>query len=56
MGSCMNPPNLAIVTGFCRGRSLFNSIRENRLQTKDNHMKIIAQHIVQVMTNEALFQ
>uniref|UniRef100_H2YDE5 Protein kinase domain-containing protein n=1 Tax=Ciona savignyi TaxID=51511 RepID=H2YDE5_CIOSA len=50
MGSCMNPPHLAIVNGFCRGHSLYNYIRGG----KSNHVtvnqaKVIAQHIVQGM-------
>ena len=55
MGSCMDPPKLAIVTGFCRGNSLYNYIRANKNQTTSiNVAKIIAQHIVQV-TNVHFF-
>nr|CAB3260089.1 kinase suppressor of Ras 2 [Phallusia mammillata] len=50
MGSCMHPPHLAIVTGLCRGQSLYNHIRSSRYQTLNiNHAKIIGQHIVQGM-------
>ncbi|XP_076815863.1 uncharacterized protein LOC143461846 isoform X2 [Clavelina lepadiformis] len=50
MGSCMDPKYLAIVTGFCHGKSLYNYIRESRKQLVSvNQAKIIAQHIVQGM-------
>uniref|UniRef100_H2XK39 Protein kinase domain-containing protein n=1 Tax=Ciona intestinalis TaxID=7719 RepID=H2XK39_CIOIN len=50
MGSCMNPPHLAIVTGFCRGYSLYNYIRSGKSNPVSiNRAKVIAQHIVQGM-------
>ena len=55
MGSCMNPPRLAIVTGFCRGQSLYKYIRTYKNEAVNlNSAKIIAQHIVQVNFNECL--
>ena len=51
MGFSIDPPRLAIVTGFCRGKSLYNYIRDRDSKSKSsyiNHAKLIVQHIAQV--------
>lgn len=49
MGSSMNLPKLAIITSFCRGKSLYQYIRSSRDHVNLNTAKIIAQHIAQGM-------
>nr|XP_039251787.1 kinase suppressor of Ras 2-like isoform X2 [Styela clava] len=50
MGSCMNPPRLAIITGICKGYSLYQLIRSAKdQQVPLNRAKFIAQHIAQGM-------
>lgn len=49
MGSSMNLPKLAIITSYCRGKSLYQYIRASRDHVNLNNAKIIAQHIAQGM-------
>lgn len=49
MGSSMNPPKLAIITSYCRGKSLYQYIRTSKDHVNLNIAKIIAQHIAQGM-------
>ena len=57
MGSCMNPPRLAIVTGLCKGQSLHNHIqglKEKNQTIITNQAKLIGQHIAQVGSGTAV--
>lgn len=49
MGSSMNLTKLAIITSYCRGKSLYQYIRSSRDHVSLNNAKIIAQHIAQGM-------
>ncbi|XP_056612327.1 kinase suppressor of Ras 1 isoform X2 [Triplophysa dalaica] len=47
MGACMNPPDLAIITSFCKGRTLYSVVRDSKLDM--NKIRQIAQEIVKGM-------
>uniref|UniRef100_A0A8C2IP70 Kinase suppressor of ras 1b n=1 Tax=Cyprinus carpio TaxID=7962 RepID=A0A8C2IP70_CYPCA len=47
MGACMNPPHLAIITSFCKGRTLYSVVRDSKLDI--NKIRQIAQEIVKGM-------
>ncbi|XP_057207467.1 kinase suppressor of Ras 1 isoform X2 [Triplophysa rosa] len=47
MGACMNPPDLAIITSFCKGRTLYSVVRDSKLDI--NKIRQIAQEIVKGM-------
>ncbi|XP_029651429.1 kinase suppressor of Ras 2-like isoform X1 [Octopus sinensis] len=49
MGACMKPPDLAIVTSFCKGKSLFSSIYEFRQKFQFSKTVYIATQIAQGM-------
>ncbi|KAJ8312649.1 hypothetical protein KUTeg_010022 [Tegillarca granosa] len=47
LGACMKPPHLAIVTSYCSGQTLFNSIRKEKFPI--NKAIIIGQQVAQGM-------
>lgn len=47
MGACMHPPHLAIITSFCKGRTLYSVVRDSKLDI--NKIRQIAQEIVKGM-------
>lgn len=49
MGACMNPPNLAIVTSLCKGKTLYTMIHMHNEKFAINKITIIAQQICQGM-------
>ncbi|XP_075993772.1 kinase suppressor of Ras 1-like isoform X2 [Genypterus blacodes] len=49
MGACMAPPHLAIITSFCKGRTLFSTVRESGHLLDLNKTRQIAQEIVKGM-------
>ncbi|XP_028856021.1 kinase suppressor of Ras 1 isoform X3 [Denticeps clupeoides] len=49
MGACMNPPQLAIITSFCKGRTLFSAVRDSKFTLDLNKTRQIAQEIVKGM-------
>uniref|UniRef100_T1GI68 Protein kinase domain-containing protein n=1 Tax=Megaselia scalaris TaxID=36166 RepID=T1GI68_MEGSC len=49
MGACMNPPNLAIVTSLCKGKTLYTMIHIHNEKFALNKITIIAQQICQGM-------
>ncbi|KAK1786032.1 hypothetical protein P4O66_017756, partial [Electrophorus voltai] len=49
MGACMNPPQLAIITSFCKGRTLFSVVRDSKNTLDINKTRQIAQEIVKGM-------
>ncbi|XP_062407769.1 kinase suppressor of Ras 1-like isoform X2 [Sardina pilchardus] len=49
MGACMNPPQLAIITSFCKGRTLYSVVRESKSMLDINKTRQIAQEIVKGM-------
>ncbi|XP_076831848.1 kinase suppressor of Ras 1-like isoform X2 [Brachyhypopomus gauderio] len=49
MGACMNPPQLAIITSFCKGRTLFSVVRDPKNTLDINKTRQIAQEIVKGM-------
>ncbi|XP_059146950.1 kinase suppressor of Ras 2-like isoform X2 [Physella acuta] len=50
MGACMKPPNLAIVTSFCKGETLYTMIHLNKNIFKINKAIIVASQIAQGMS------
>uniref|UniRef100_A0A3B3S155 Kinase suppressor of ras 1 n=1 Tax=Paramormyrops kingsleyae TaxID=1676925 RepID=A0A3B3S155_9TELE len=49
MGACMAPPHLAIITSFCKGRTLYSVVRDTKNQLDINKTRQIAQEIVKGM-------
>ncbi|KAL0973330.1 hypothetical protein UPYG_G00202030 [Umbra pygmaea] len=49
MGACMAPPHLAIITSFCKGRTLFSFVRDSKNTLDINKSRQIAQEIVKGM-------
>uniref|UniRef100_A0A8C8GXC2 non-specific serine/threonine protein kinase n=1 Tax=Oncorhynchus tshawytscha TaxID=74940 RepID=A0A8C8GXC2_ONCTS len=49
MGACMAPPHLAIITSFCKGRTLFSVVRDAKNTLDINKTRQIAQEIVKGM-------
>ncbi|XP_055772768.1 kinase suppressor of Ras 1-like [Salvelinus fontinalis] len=49
MGACMAPPHLAIITSFCKGRTLFSVVRDAKNTLDINKTRQIAQEIVKCM-------
>ncbi|XP_066520863.1 kinase suppressor of Ras 1 isoform X1 [Hoplias malabaricus] len=49
MGACMNPPQLAIITSFCKGRTLYSFVRDSKNSLDINKTRQIAQEIVKGM-------
>ncbi|XP_053362927.1 kinase suppressor of Ras 1 isoform X2 [Clarias gariepinus] len=49
MGACMNPPQLAIITSFCKGRTLHSVVRDSKTSLDINKTRQIAQEIVKGM-------
>ncbi|KAI4896638.1 hypothetical protein NFI96_029896 [Prochilodus magdalenae] len=49
MGACMNPPQLAIITSFCKGRTLYSVVRDSKTSLDINKTRQIAQEIVKGM-------
>ncbi|XP_007236915.3 kinase suppressor of Ras 1 isoform X2 [Astyanax mexicanus] len=49
MGACMNPPQLAIITSFCKGRTLYSFVRDSKNSLDLNKTRQIAQEIVKGM-------
>ncbi|XP_058139804.1 kinase suppressor of Ras 1 [Dasypus novemcinctus] len=49
MGACMNPPHLAIITSFCKGRTLHSFVRDPKISLDINKTRQIAQEIVKGM-------
>ncbi|KAM4627453.1 kinase suppressor of Ras 1-like isoform 2-T2 [Polymixia lowei] len=49
MGACMAPPHLAIITSFCKGRTLFSVVRDSKDTLDINKTRQIAQEIVKGM-------
>ncbi|XP_044926263.1 kinase suppressor of Ras 1 isoform X8 [Mustela putorius furo] len=46
MGACMNPPHLAIITSFCKGRTLHSFVRDPKTSLDINKTRQIAQEII----------
>ncbi|KAK2506610.1 hypothetical protein MC885_015980 [Smutsia gigantea] len=53
MGACMNPPHLAIITSFCKGRTLHSFVRDPKTSLDINKTRQIAQEIVKVKRQPA---
>ncbi|XP_053131223.1 kinase suppressor of Ras 1 [Hemicordylus capensis] len=49
MGACMNPPHLAIITSFCKGRTLHSFVRDPKTHLDINTTRQIAQEIIKGM-------
>uniref|UniRef100_A0A8C9WKX7 non-specific serine/threonine protein kinase n=1 Tax=Scleropages formosus TaxID=113540 RepID=A0A8C9WKX7_SCLFO len=49
MGACMAPPHLAIITSFCKGRTLYSVVRDAKNTLDINKTRQIAQEIVKGM-------
>ncbi|XP_076842642.1 kinase suppressor of Ras 1 isoform X2 [Brachyhypopomus gauderio] len=49
MGACMAPPHLAIITSFCKGRTLYSVVRDTKNILDINKTRQIAQEIVKGM-------
>uniref|UniRef100_A0A3B4CGC8 non-specific serine/threonine protein kinase n=1 Tax=Pygocentrus nattereri TaxID=42514 RepID=A0A3B4CGC8_PYGNA len=49
MGACMAPPHLAIITSFCKGRTLYSVVRDTKNTLDINKTRQIAQEIVKGM-------
>nr|XP_045014537.1 kinase suppressor of Ras 1 isoform X2 [Jaculus jaculus] len=49
MGACMNPPRLAIITSFCKGRTLHSFVRDPKTSLDINKTRQIAQEIIKGM-------
>ncbi|XP_033955448.1 kinase suppressor of Ras 1 isoform X1 [Pseudochaenichthys georgianus] len=49
MGACMAPPHLAIITSFCKGRTLYSVVRDTKTTLDINKTRQIAQEIVKGM-------
>ncbi|XP_029923532.1 kinase suppressor of Ras 1-like isoform X2 [Myripristis murdjan] len=49
MGACMAPPHLAIITSFCKGRTLFSVVRDSKQSLDINRTRQVAQEIVKGM-------
>ncbi|XP_066506892.1 kinase suppressor of Ras 1 isoform X2 [Hoplias malabaricus] len=49
MGACMAPPHLAIITSFCKGRTLYSIVRDTKNTLDINKTRQIAQEIVKGM-------
>uniref|UniRef100_A0A803XNG0 Kinase suppressor of ras 1 n=1 Tax=Meleagris gallopavo TaxID=9103 RepID=A0A803XNG0_MELGA len=49
MGACMNPPHLAIITSFCKGRTLYSFVRDPKISLDINKTRQIAQEIIKGM-------
>uniref|UniRef100_A0A8C7ZA47 non-specific serine/threonine protein kinase n=1 Tax=Oryzias sinensis TaxID=183150 RepID=A0A8C7ZA47_9TELE len=49
MGACMAPPHLAIITSFCKGRTLYSVVRDTKSTLDINKTRQIAQEIVKGM-------
>ncbi|XP_022451269.1 kinase suppressor of Ras 1 isoform X1 [Delphinapterus leucas] len=49
MGACMNPPHLAIITSFCKGRTLHSFVRDPKTSVDINKTRQIAQEIIKGM-------
>nr|XP_033778166.1 kinase suppressor of Ras 1 isoform X2 [Geotrypetes seraphini] len=49
MGACMHPPHLAIITSFCKGRTLNSVVRDPKMSLDINKTRQIAQEIIKGM-------
>lgn len=49
MGACMHPPHLAIITSFCKGRTLHSVVRDPKTSLDINKTRQIAQEIIKGM-------
>ncbi|KAJ8280930.1 hypothetical protein GJAV_G00061150 [Gymnothorax javanicus] len=49
MGACLDPPHLAIITSFCKGRTLYSVVRDAKNPMDINKTRQIAQEIVKGM-------
>ncbi|XP_053563491.1 kinase suppressor of Ras 1 [Bombina bombina] len=49
MGACMHPPHLAIITSFCKGRTLHSFVRDPKTSLDINKTRQIAQEIIKGM-------
>ncbi|XP_043858711.1 kinase suppressor of Ras 1 isoform X4 [Dromiciops gliroides] len=49
MGACMNPPHLAIITSFCKGRTLHSFVRDPKTSLDINKTRQIAQEVIKGM-------
>eukprot|EP00079_Xenopus_tropicalis_P020866 XP_012812068.1 PREDICTED: kinase suppressor of Ras 1 isoform X2 [Xenopus tropicalis] len=49
MGACMHPPHLAIITSFCKGRTLYSFVRDPKTSLDINKTRQIAQEIIKGM-------
>ncbi|KAM9321251.1 LOW QUALITY PROTEIN: kinase suppressor of Ras 1 [Gastrophryne carolinensis] len=49
MGACMHPPHLAIITSFCKGRTLHAFVRDPKTSLDINKTRQIAQEIIKGM-------
>uniref|UniRef100_A0A8C5F1B4 non-specific serine/threonine protein kinase n=1 Tax=Gopherus evgoodei TaxID=1825980 RepID=A0A8C5F1B4_9SAUR len=49
MGACMHPPHLAIITSFCKGRTLHSFVRDPKVSLDINKTRQIAQEILKGM-------
>ncbi|XP_071992216.1 kinase suppressor of Ras 1 isoform X1 [Engystomops pustulosus] len=49
MGACMHPPHLAIITSYCKGRTLHAFVRDPKASLDINKTRQIAQEIIKGM-------
>ncbi|XP_077338531.1 kinase suppressor of Ras 1 isoform X3 [Lithobates pipiens] len=49
MGACMHPPHLAIITSYCKGRTLHAFVRDPKTSLDINKTRQIAQEIIKGM-------
>ncbi|XP_043910580.1 kinase suppressor of Ras 1 isoform X3 [Protopterus annectens] len=49
MGACMHPPHLAIITSFCKGRTLHSVVRDPQTAVDINKTRQIAQEVIKGM-------
>ncbi|KAJ3589326.1 hypothetical protein NHX12_010171 [Muraenolepis orangiensis] len=54
MGACMAPPHLAIITSFCKGRTLYSVVRDSKSNLDINKTRQIAQEIVKGIVHKDL--
>ena len=53
MGACMCPPQLAIITSFCKGKPLFNLLHVHKEKFNLTKISNIAKHISLVSEKDA---
>nr|DBA33339.1 TPA: hypothetical protein GDO54_001038 [Pyxicephalus adspersus] len=52
MGACMHPPHLAIITSYCKGRTLHAFVRDPKTSLDINKTRQIAQEVIKRRENE----